>query len=261
GLNSPLWALPKEEIPINIKWRDRIDFDEILIKIHEDLELTEVINVEDYKERDNFLHVYKIKEVDGVINYFGIVVMSKYIFKELKSMRKIEITFHKNSSIIYEEVLYARIFRPLLEIVNYPKVIIINDENPQNIPLDLRYVGFGDITIKIIGEIKGRLVTRGKSFLYEIIKRLYASDSFKFDKKIRKVTVSSDFLARTTIEIIKMFDDVSDDEDEFMNELKRKLTSGDDVNKTLYEILPDKVEEVVLGMIVDLIDKNPTNNI
>ena len=58
-----------------------------------------------------------------------------------------------------------------------------------------------------------------------------------------------------------MFEDISDDEDEFMNNLKFNLTSGDDVNKTLDEILPDKIEEILLGMIVDLIDKNPTNNI
>lgn len=81
--NIASWALPKEEIPINIKWHDRIDFDEILIKIPEDLEFIEVINVEDYEEIDNLLHVYEIKVVPGVINYFGFVVMSKYIFTEL----------------------------------------------------------------------------------------------------------------------------------------------------------------------------------
>jgi len=259
--NIASWALPKEEIPINIKWHDRIDFDEILIKIPEDLEFREVINVEDYEEIDNLLHVYKIKEVPGVINYFGFVVISKYVFNELKSIREIEISFHKNSSIIYEDILYAKIFRPLLEIVDYPKEIIIDDKTSQKLPLELKYVGFGDIIINITGRIKGRLVTKGKSFLYEIIKRLYESDPLQFDEKSKQITVSAEFLAQTTRDILKILDDIPDDEEEIINEIKQKLASDDNVEKTIGEILLSKIEEIVLGMIVDSIEKNPINNI
>lgn len=255
------WALPKEEIPINIKWHDRIDFDEILIKIPEDLEFIDIINVEIYKKTDNLLHIYKINEVKGVINYFGFVVTSKCVFNELKSIRKIEISFHKNSSIIYEDVLYAKIFRPLLEIVNYPRKIIINDETNQELPLELKYIGFGDIIINITGRIGGRIVTKGKSFLYEIIKRLYESDPIQVDKRSKKITVSAEFLSKTTRDILKILDNLTNDDEKIMNEIKQKLDSGDDAENTLEKIMLSKIEEIVLGMIFDLIDKNPINNI
>lgn len=73
--------------------------------------------------------------------------------------------------------------------------------------------------------------------------------------------MSAEFLARTTRDILKILDDLSDDEEEMMIEIKHKLVSGDNVEKTLEEILLSKIEDIVLGMIVDLIDKNPINNI
>jgi hypothetical protein len=259
------WALPRERIPFRVSWKSLI-FDRVEVEVPKDLEIVDVINVDRYELIDNVLRIYGVKQAEGVINYFGVVVASKNIYSELKVSRPIHIRFYNLSEIVYQERLEARIFRPLLEVIEAPSKIIFEEGKKQALPLTMRYIGFGDITITIEGTIKGRLVTRGKTFIFEVLKRLAKVGLITDEnvpKELRdKVSVSPEFVRKTTQEILDFLKQPlqSTELDEVIREL-RKMLAEEPVKMALEEILYAKVEDIILSMIIDLFDRHPVENV
>lgn len=74
--------------------------------------------------------------------------------------------------------LSARIFRPLLKVTDNIKEIELSDGREEyKLPIHLKYIGFGDIRLGIYAEIGGKIVSRGESILYDLLRLLWLSES------------------------------------------------------------------------------------
>jgi hypothetical protein len=47
------WALPREEIPLNVKWPKELTFDKIRLVLQDNLALKELLNVQEFQSNDN----------------------------------------------------------------------------------------------------------------------------------------------------------------------------------------------------------------
>lgn len=253
------WALPKEEIPITVRWDDAFEYTKISIFLPEDLEFREILNADVYEQRDSIVEIYKIKEIAGAPFYFGCVVSSNKIYEDLKVSREIKIIFYKDAEILHEMILNARIFRPLLEVLECPREITLDEDIEKELPLVLKFTGFGDIIINIFGRINGKLVTKGKSFLYEVIKRVISMENNK-EEALSEIYVSPEFVVNTTKDILDMLENPPEDILESMEELRDNI-NGVKLNETIEDLLQKRIEEVILGMIYDVVNKNPVNNV
>ena len=106
------------------------------------------------------IRISRLNNVKQITSYFGFMLSSKDIFDEVKVSKKVSIRFYKNESLLNEQNIIARIFRPLIEVVSASNEIIFEKNKKSEIPLSLRYRGFGDIHLGIRGESGGRIVTK-----------------------------------------------------------------------------------------------------
>jgi len=269
------WVLPNENIPLHITWPGSKQFDMVYIILSEDLELVDVLNVDEVKVSGNIVMVKPRKNITGIPNYFGVVLKVPKIYKELKVAKKISIKFlHKNKIVGHDE-LYARIFRPYLEVVKAPEEIVLTDEErTRTLPLYLRYVGFGDIQIKIEGRIGGRIVSQGESIIYELIRRLWLSGLFKkpfakeeediIKKRKKELWVSPEYvreIAEKLQRIIETGTIPAEEIDPEAIEDIRHWLSDIQTQKKLTEFLYSRVEELLLGLLVDLLDRHPMDSV
>jgi len=258
------WALPKEEIPFRVTWSGPLEFDRIEVEVPDDMEIKELVNVGRHKIIGKIAEIYEVKQAKDVPNYFGSVVSSKGIYDELKVSKPIHVRFYKLSEIVHQVQLEARIFRPLLEVIEAPDKIVLVEGKRQELPLIMRYIGFGDIKIAIEGTLRGRLVTRGRSFIYELLKRL-AKVGLIVDENTRKelrdrVSISPEFVKKTTQEILGILQQPPEEIEEMVQEL-RKMLAEESVKQAIEEILYARVEDMVLSMVIDLLDRHPVDNV
>ena len=155
----PKWALPKEQVSLYIKIHKIDDIKQIIVKIPEYFIVNELINVRVFEKQNNDFIITKIGKLENNQNYFGIVLLSTKYFTKLATKNLIKIIVITNSGT--EEIFYehARIFRPKMEVDIDNEIILSNNQN--KIPLHVKFIGFGDISIRIEAEIGGKIVTKG----------------------------------------------------------------------------------------------------
>lgn len=273
------WALPNEKIPMHVTWSAGVLFDEIHVKIPSEFELIEVLNVDESELRGHEAIIRRVKpHIKGVPNYFGMVLRAPRIFEELRVARKIAVEFIREEKVFYCLELYSHIFRPRLENLKSPKEIELTDYRERNrLPLNLRYIGFGDIELRIEARIQGKLVSMGESLIYELLKRLWLSDVLvkeadadgkvidsEREERKRELWIEPSYIRRMAEEVHERLEkgristDILDEEavaglKEWLADLKKR--------EKFMEILYEKTEEMMLGLLLDLFEKNPTNNV
>lgn len=273
------WALPNEKIPMHVKWSPDVLFDKIHVKIPSDFKILDILNVDEAELKEHEAIIKKVKQpIEGVPSYFGMVISASKIFKELKMAKKIKIEFLRNEKTFYCLELYSRIFRPRLEVVKFPEEIELTDYPKKNkLPLNLKYIGFGDIEVIIEASIGGRIVSMGASIIYELLRRLWLSDIAekrrgKMEKTIdkeremrrRQLWVEPAYIRKMAQELQEKIDKGAIPTEELDAEaiasLKEWLTDVKTKDKFM-EILYEKTEELLLSLLMDLFEKNPTNNV
>lgn len=270
------WTLPCEKIPISVKLSKNVNFDKIRITLPTNFKFDDFINIGSVDFLDN------IAEIDELIKtkssntplYFGIIISSKDIPKELKTLENITIELIENNEIKQEKVLHARIFRPLLKIIDIDDEIILNDDcENYEIPMNIKYMGFGDINLKIEskikGEIKGQIISKNETIINEMLKRMLEyHNNLKIGKKENKNKG------------IHLEDEVIH---ELAEQIENKILSGDlsglsNLNKndieSLEQIYSDvefknsflnvvytHVEDIFIGILSELLETHPTDNV
>lgn len=268
------WTLPRENIPIHLKLPKDVSFDEIHIEIPNDFRFVDFLNVEEVKIMGQIAKIIKIikpKSVDTP-HYFGFVVTSTVIPNKLKIARNIMVKIRHNNKVVDKLKLNARIFRPLLEVTDAPKKIELTDVWQKfELPIHLKYVGFGDIRLKIEAEIRGRIVSHGESLIYELLRRLWLSDIFikkQSEEKREKgeIYVEPPYLQKLSEELVKKIEssNMSDifrmiDEKD-IKEFKRWLSDVKTKNKFM-DIVYSRIEDLLLDLLTDLLEKHPTDSV
>jgi len=183
------WALPREKIPVHVELPKNLVFDEIHIKVPYDFEFVDFLNVEEVIIEKELAKITKVMRptLKDVPMYFGFVIASTKIPEEIKIAKRITIEFIRNNEVINALNLIARIFRPKIEITkSIEKIELVDDQERFNAPINLKYIGFGDIKLKIEAEIGGRIVSHGESIIYELLRRLWLSEVIESENKKEK---------------------------------------------------------------------------
>lgn len=269
------WALPKENIPVYVELPKSFTFDEIHIKIPPDLEFIDFLNVESVRINGQIVKINKLitsKSEEAPI-YFGFIIRYKEIPKKLKIARKIIIEFYYKNRILKKLELEARIFRPKIEVTDAIEKIELTDEIEKvKAPINLKYIGFGDVKLKIEAEIRGKIVSHGESIIYELLRRLWLSDVLgierekeKEDKK-RRIHVEPDFIREISEQIEKKIEsgdisgilDFIDEKD--IEDFKRWL-SDVKTKKKFMGVIYSRIEDLLLDLLADLLERHPTESV
>ena len=202
------WVLPNEEIPMHIKWNQDFEFEFIEIEYPKDVEFTEVINVNSFKEEKSKIIIQK-EDIRYIIynysflSYFGIIFLYKDInFKELKLFKDIIVSFKKNDNIIKQFNMTAKIFRPMLINISNLNPITINDNNiNHSVHLSLESKGFGYVSTYIEVKINRLKISFNESILERIEKKLkkkfgkilkeFNEEEFKDKLKLNKDSIEN----------------------------------------------------------------------
>jgi hypothetical protein len=269
------WSLPNEKMPMHVTWSSDVFFDKIQVKVPPDVVINDVLNVDEVSLKEHEATITKVKiPFEGVPHYFGMVVSAPIIYPELKVARKIEVKFIRGEEVFYCLELYGRIFRPSLEILDYPKEIDITDSGGSNrLPLSVKYTGFGDIELKIQADIEGKIVSVGESIVYELLRRLWQSDIVKkkrreessdLKSKKHQVHLEPSYVQQMAQILQEKIDQgifpIEEIDSGAIRDLKEWLTDVRTKDRFM-EILYQKTQELLLDLIVDLFEKNPTDNV
>ena len=261
-------------MPAYIKWYENLVFDKITIALPSDMQFVEFLNVDKraVKAIGNKAEIKEVRASPTMPCYFGFVVRSSKIFENLKVAKFIKIEFKLKGQTILSKELCCRIFRPRLEIASYPKSIEITDKNEHVLPLHLKYVGFGDVLVKMEASIGGTIVSKGDSIMYELARRLWASTlkegtRRKLEKKRTGLRLAPDYVK-------KMADEFEAKVDRgklplnglTKNEVQQIKKWWRDIKKrkewlSMISEFQDKIGSVLLDILRDVLERNPTSNV
>ena len=272
-ISCPPWALPREEIPLHVKINK--DVTPLLKNVKVDLpdcfRLVDTININEHKISNKKIIVTEIdKARTSSFDYFGIVVATREPFAELKMEIPINIEFEYHSGAKEYFVQNARIFRPLLDLDSIPKEIILSDKDraPPKIPLGLKFMGFGDISLRSECEIGGKIVSIGTSMLDEILHRILQDGIIPVDDNDDvKVKVDQNYVERM---VIQLKEELITDEN-IQRMIREQQISQKDA-ELLYELSREEkekfmkfyfktVEGYLINIISDILGRNPSNNL
>lgn len=270
------WALPEENIPIHIEWAKDMSFDEIRIQIPDDFRFVDFLNVGEVKiigSRATISEVIEPTSPDASV-YFGFVVSSTGIYDKLKIAKKILIEFLHKDRIIKSLNLYARIFRPNLEVVDAIEKIELTDEHEKwEIPMHLKYIGFGDIRLTIEATLGGRIVSHGESIFYELLRRAWTADILGDENKPKEkgekksaIHVEPAYIRELSEQLHRMIETgdltgiremITEDDigsfESWLSDIKTK--------DRYMEVIYSRIEDLLLDLLLDLLERYPTDNV
>ena len=268
------WALPRENIPFHIKINNEIPFDKIIVHLPKDFKLVEAINVGEYKIDNGDITILSVKKAKGLPEIFwGLVVTYIKIPDTLKFSKTITIDIIKNNKKSHSFDMECRIFRPMLKVMTTPESVELSEEKKSNkIPLELQYIGFGDIQIGIEARIGGNIVSKGESLVYEVLLRLYERGLFKEEeeKEISSVNkknglyVEPNFVREVVEELQRIIDNneiPSELLDEVAIEELKEYLSDMKNRENFTEIIFGEVNTLLLSILRDILERNPEENI
>ena len=254
----PRWALPAEEVPIHVHFDKSLTplLKSVNITLHESLDFKDFINLTEYECNGRALTVSSIgRSTTSDYDYFGFAVATTSPFKELKKTVPVRIKFNyrDGSSETYTE--HARIFRPLLELDASPDRITITDGNAGRLelPIAIKFSGFGQIKVRAECTIEGRIVSFASSVLNEIVRKIAREcmATVKADA-VAGVSVHPDHVGRTAAQIGSPFQDRGELDDRMLDDPHGGAHAG-----TPYEPSPESKEKFV-GMIYGAVEAHMT---
>jgi hypothetical protein len=263
------WALPREEIPLSVKWPKAMIFDRIVISIPKSLELKDLINVEEYRANGNIIEITKVNVTESLdMVYFGAVVSTRELPQTLTSSESITIEFVYKNEVINRTILSTRVFRPFLQVMNFPEKVILTDPKVEPLPIKLSFTGFGDINVKIEAELAGKIISETHTIISELFRRLLSSLSVdkhtNNDNPDEKLKIDENYIKYITTELEKSLST-----DYFAvngiaeNDVQSIKEWFDDIRKSdeFFLILYNKVGSLMVELVDELLSSNPSDNI
>lgn len=268
------WALPNEDIPLHFKWEKNLQWDEIIIEVPTGFKIVDFLNVKKKSINKNTIKISEVKDIEATQKmYFGIIVSYPKIPSSLSHGGKIKTTFLKNGKNISEIELLAKVFRPNLEVIKVPQKLTLADKkSPTHLPLQLRYIGFGDVQLKIEARIKGKIVSQGESLVYEILKRLHESGVLQVKEiQTEEDTRSKDGIWLDPEYVKKIAEDISqriemgkiltEEIDKDMIKELRSWLADLKTREKFVEMLYGRIKEILLSILMDLLMSTPIDNV
>jgi len=268
------WALPNEEIPLHLTWKREV-FSEIRLILPKSFRLKGLENVESFETDGTVVRILSTKRAKASeVMHFGAVITYPDLPKNLAVGGKIAVEFWNDGRLAHTIELVARVFRPTMQILEVPKALVIGEgTTPQDIPLRLRYVGFGDIRLRIAVRVGGRLVSQGESLVYELLKRLRSAGLNLDEPDTEKPTnvgtksafrVEPEYVREVVAELQKKVDEgltPSEELDaEALEDLKDWLAEAR-TKEQYAQVLYGRVREFIVDILVDLLARRPISSV
>ena len=261
------WALANETIPFHLVWESELPYDLIRVHIPSEFTVSDFFNVDEYVIEDSTILIKKLK----THNYFGLVVSSNEIYKEYLKRREIIVEFLSLGEVKYIHPFEARIIRPLLEVVEPPEKIVINEDTDPNklINISVKYSGLGRARISINVGHKGEIISHTDSLYYQILKRVIGGrrflDTFKEDVELRPkdLQINGEGLKELTEKMIKGMKegiippDLEPDSLKNFGEWLKQSGSMENLMKIIYS----EIEQLMIGAILYYLDRHPKENV
>lgn len=262
----PPWALPLEEITMYIKLQKKLDISKISIQLPDYFEIKDRINVEDSKQHNNIIDIFKISKSHlSEYDYFGITIASTTPFDDLAVRGKILLSLHELNGNITKYEEYARIFRPLLTIDRIPDEISLNDGRETTLPIHLKFEGFGHISFRIEASVDGILVSEGVTSVMDRIFQAFLHENM-FDDHAENIQKKGISINRT--KLIQDLDEVKNklQDPEYLKQIyDGKITSKGiewlqklrtDQQEKFMGVFYDTMENYMIKKIADISERN-----
>jgi len=269
----PPWALPGEELPMHVRIPKDVTPAIKSARVHLDdsLEVRTVINMPDYVQDGQTLLIRSLnRDSMSDYDYFGVAVATSAPFKELKKEVPILVEFEHIDGTVQKVTGQVRIFRPLLQVADMPKELVLRDGNGQKLqlPIRLRYDGFGDVKMHVKCTVQGRVVSSDSSMLDEILRRVIregvvADDAGRDDA----VQINPEYVEQTVSDLKAMLDD-----DEGLRRMLERLKLDEESAKMLLDlgnesrerfmaVIHKTVETHMAQIISDILSRNVSDNL
>ena len=255
------WGLPKENIPLHLKWDPSVTYDCIKINIPPDITLNEFFNVEQVTKIDDNYIVTKLKTP----NFFGFTIASKSITIEPHEQKKITITFFLDNKMIFSKDFIANIYRPFVTFVEGPEKVTITEESKESPQISLKLSGFGTIQIRNEVSTGGDFIPKADPLYRAIIRRLIST--FGVDEKDEKtekgITIDQTFLQKTAkeyIERIRKRDFPLDIETEDLKYFQEWVASAENRAKVM-DVISKNIESQLVDALLFYFEKYPEESV
>jgi len=168
------WVLPKQVFPIHCVWKPQRDLSRIEVIIPKGYELADTLNFTEYRfnKIDNTITINAADLKSN--NYFGVILRYPHIIQDIEKRDGVLINFigSQKEKSLSKLTLETRIIRPKLELLRFPKEIIIADNtNPKDlIKLEILHKGFGTANLSLEVMHSGVDISKTKSLYFQVLK-------------------------------------------------------------------------------------------
>ena len=269
----PPWALPGEELPLHVRIPKDITPTLKTVRIHLDssLEVRDVINMPDYVQDGQTLLIRSVNQDSmSEYDYFGVAVATSAPFEALKKEVPVLMEFKHTDGTVDTVTENIRVFRPLLQVGDMPRSLALRNRNGKRLqlPVSLRYSGFGDVKMRIECTVQGRVVSSGSSMLDEVM-RMVVREGLVEDGEHpgNAVQISPEYVEQTVSELKEairadenlkgMLDRLRLDPDSAAVLLNLRAES----KERFMTVLHKTVETYVAQIVSDILDRNVSDNL
>lgn len=269
----PRWALPGEELPLHVRIPKDVTPTLESVRIHLDssLEVRDVINMPDYEQDGQTLLVRTVnRDSMSEYDYFGVAVATSAPFKALKKEVPVLMEFKHADGTVDTVTENVRVFRPLLQVGDTPRSLTLRDGNGQKLqlPVSLRYSGFGDVKMRIECTAQGRVVSSGSSMLDEVLRRVVREGLVEEGEDPGSaVQISPEYVEQTVSELKealhadeslrRMLDRLSLDKESAAALLNLRSES----KERFMTVIHKTVETYVAQIVSDILSRNVSDNL
>lgn len=276
------WGLANEERPFHFLWSGEIQ--RLDLYFTEPVELLEAYNIENdlstYSSNESVENgpdqtKISLNKNDFVTQgYFSGKFNVPNIFDEAIVGQKVSASFelHNNAEKEWDDFTFT--IRPEIQIGNAPDALEIPEDGEADpIEIEMQYIGFGMAEVNTKAGWKGELISKGDSIYHDMAQALV--ESGLYEKETNEIPdVPEDWKNDTGVEIpqneIEMFVDdfreqieSGDLEEMFDPDVLDQLISfleSDDEQRDMSPVY-QQIESMLLGSVLDLIDRHPSENV
>ena len=269
----PPWALPGEEIPLHVQIPKDVtpEIKSVHIRLDDSLEVRCVINLPDYVQDGQTLSVRSLnRDSMADYDYFGVAVATSAPFKELKKEVPVLVELEHLDGTVQKVTEQVRIFRPLLRVGDTPSELVLRDGGGQKnqLPIRLRYDGFGDVKMRVECTVQGRVVSGGSSMLDEVLRRVVREGAVADDTgRDSAVQTDPEHVERTVSDLKAELDggegmrDMLDRPKLDEESAKALLELGDESRERLMAVIHRTAETHMAQIISDILSRNVSDNL
>ncbi len=265
------WAIGKEPFPLHLIWKPTVEFDSIEIRLPENIELQDILNIMKYESSEGKIKFTTFDMLSP--DYFSLILASKETFQDLMKEIPIRIIFSKNNDVLLDKTLIARIVRPKISIENTDHEIILDDTSnlKQLLRFKVTHTGLGKVTVDFTATTKGRIISESDSLYFEVLREIerdFDKGELKEDESIEEeaalgISFDQQDLQDHATKILKMIES-SDSHPELNRELMLKLAElvKDERSKELLiKVIYAKVQRIIISYLLYYFEKYPQESI